>query len=385
MKKVLFLAYNVGLGDVISFSPLFLLAMENYSVDVVYTTGDPLPIGKLFFEKEIKGGLLRFLKKSEFSSAKSSEYDFTILADRRLFSLAMEMGKQAGCVIPIPLQKKRVGERLLYNCVFRPVLWLCGAHPKEILANSNERISKVVFEQFVHVAKIKASYSQFFERVRSRIEIKMSGQTPHMYSKSKKQLKGGTILVHLFRDLDYKRIDNNHLALAAKVICEEFPSHTVLVLTNPNNQWEKEAAEFFSKECNSNNLVAKLISPALPEICSLSLSASLYVGVDHGISHLASMFCPLSVVIYGGSKKLSLIHLLWPPQIDGEVKNLTSNLSLLMGKNRSALLLHPSENEYYNQSVKNSTLINAIMDNFKEAIMIAKNSKANSQVTGEVK
>ena len=53
-KSVLFMLHNLGLGDVLSFAPLFLSAFEEgYMVDVAYSTGGGGTVAGFVFGKEL--------------------------------------------------------------------------------------------------------------------------------------------------------------------------------------------------------------------------------------------------------------------------------------------------------------------------------------------
>jgi hypothetical protein len=357
-KAILFLVHTLGLGDLLSFSPIFLFAFkEGYSVDIAYEVGNPGPLATLLFNGE--KDRLRFLRPRTVLS-KKTDYRITVLGDRRCLGTVIALGTRAGTLLPIPIQARRKSERLLYDNLVIPSLRLFGVPSQKVLPNPGERVGRLVFRQFCKELGKTGSLAELAGDVRRRL-ARATGSKPEIR---------GAILVHLFRNLDYKLLGDEKLSLIAKCLGEEFPGCSVVLLFN--GPWEKERAEYFSSACQRFSIRCKLLSPPLKDIIPLSASARLYLGVDHGVSHLASLFCRRSVVIYGGSTRMSDIHLLWPPQLDGQVKQYSENLSLIKGKARLAVLLHPSAGQYLS-SARNPTLINRIVtyDTVRMALRLA--------------
>ena len=357
MKRILFLVHNLGLGDVLSFSPLFLLALrQDYAIDILYTTGDPELITQLIFKKELKSGKVQLLK----TLSEKSSYAIAILGDRRCIGTVLSLGSNIGILLPIPIQATRKRDIFLYNNLLKHLFTLRGMRHYPVTANPGKSIRYIVFEEFCQVIGKKASYNDYLEDVQCRIFARPPFGSNH-------------ILVHLFRDLWYKRLSKDSLSILARCLGEAYPDSVVNLLFNPLNEFEKEHAQYFATACKQNGLKVSLISLSLKEIAASASSAKLYLGVDHGISHLASLFCNNTMVIYGGSRKFSDIHLLWPPQVEGMMKIHSENISYVRGK-RTAVLLHPSSDQYLSHQKEDSKLINSILtyDNVSSALKLVK-------------
>ncbi len=352
-KAMAFMVHNLGLGDVMCFAPLFLLAMkQGYKVDIVFTSGSPQKVAQLIFAREMKKGDLRLIPPKQVLAEKT-RYDIAVVGDRRSLGTIMKMGKdRLGMVLPQPFHARRKNEILLYNWGARPLLRLSGIRSRHMVPNQGEAVGASVFGLFCDAIKEKGSYPDQAREVRERMRSSL---------KAGKGKSGKTILVHLFRDLDYKKIENAKLDIIAECLSKQFPDYRVITLLDAKSQWEKEHAEHFSASCTSHGMRCSLLSPSLEEAGRLACSASLYLGVDHGISHLASMFCARSIVVYGGSARQMGVHALWPPQITGKRTEISKNISRIQGEGRTAVLLHPSDDEYFSNPKNDSVLINRII------------------------
>ena len=352
-KAMAFMVHNLGLGDVMCFAPLFLIAMkQGYKVDVVFTTGSPQKVAQLIFPREMRKGDLRLIQPEQALSEKA-RYDVAVLGDRRSLGAVMKMGKgRLGMVLPQPFHARRRKEIFLYNWGAWPLLRLSGIRSGHMVPNQGEAVGASVFGIFCDAIGKKASYPDEAEEVRERMRSSI---------KAGRGKGGKTILVHLFRDLDYKKIENAKLDIIAECLSKQFPGYQVITLLDAKSPWEKEHAEHFSASCISHGMRCSLLSPTLEEAGRLAFSASLYLGVDHGISHLASMFCPRSIILYGGSARQMGVHALWPPQIAGRRTEISKNISRIQGNGRMAVLLHPSDDEYFSNPKNDSVLINRII------------------------
>jgi ADP-heptose:LPS heptosyltransferase len=350
--RILYLINTLAIGDVICLSPLIEYAVENgMGFDFVYREGSPEAIAKLLYPKELREGKLRLLKAPE------GAYEITIIGDRRLLLQARSMGKNAGTTIPVPVQSVRKKDLFIYNCFARPLLALSGCRPRKMLPNPGKRLSSILLEEICEVMGKTASHDQLLERVAARLGVKPTTEK--------------TILVHLFRDVPYRRLDQESMRKIAAALAANYPKSKITVMAG--NGWEAEQAAIFAKLCADAKLDAGVIRPKLEEIPGLAARAQLYVGVDHGATHLATLAAPKSLVLYGGSRHYCNMHLIWPPQAGGPPEKITENITIMHGK-LTALIIHPSEKECLAERTPNPKLINSIVtnENLKKALGLVK-------------
>jgi hypothetical protein len=323
---------------------------------VLCSVGD-WAVAKLIFPRELKEGRLRFPSRKD---SKTTNYRVAILGDRRCIRILPGLGK-IGAVIPMPVQSRRKRDLFAYNYVIRPSLRLLGIKSRSMLPNHGKSIRSVVFDEFCSELDIQGPMESFVEETRKRL-VRSVKPVPRTKN----------ILVHLFRQADYRMLREETLERIAQSICAELPKRKIVALYR--GDWEKGQAEHFAASCRRYGSECEAVSLPLKDVATLASSSFLFVGVDHGISHLASLLCTRSIVIYGGSRRKNDMHLLWPPQIEGEMKPASKNISVLKGDGRMAVLVHPSREEYLAHPKEDPMLINSIVtyDTVRKALRLAK-------------
>jgi hypothetical protein len=365
-ERILYAVHTIGIGDVVSFAPFFLLAMrKGYGVDIAYEVGEPAAIAHLLFPAELSDGRLRFIHVRNMEHTAERHYAVVLIGNRRWFGPILAMGGQRlGTAIPIPIQDHKHHLLFFYNNLMRPLLQLRGVRTLARLPTRERSVRAIVFEQLSEAIGGGPSLKEMVAEVRSRA-------LASAFHGSRRPSRKKMLLVHIFREVPYSRMNPESLQVTASCLAERFPSHKVIALSG--GAWERQMAEAFASSCKQHGLDCEVLSPSLEEVVRLAASTDLFISVDHGILHLASLVCRRSLVIYGGCRSHSDLNTLWPPQLIGEAEKMGAHFTRIREGERTAILLHPSHEEYLAQGRMTPILINRIVtcDNVRMALRLA--------------
>jgi hypothetical protein len=355
MKRLQLLFRNLGLGDVISFSPLILLARDHgFAVDVAYQRFAVPQIAALLFGRHGEEHV-RFGRADQFRGLR---YHAAILFDRHLLP-GFWLRPSAYDLLAMPVPERRRAQLLFYNAAVRAAMRLRGARARPLRASPGTSIGQLAFEDFAGYLGVAAQYSTHIPRVRAL--LRPAEEPP-----------ARQVVVHLFRDQSFKRLEPQTLSRVAQVLASAVTGAAEwLAVYDSASPFERQAAERVIQVFRSLNLRANLRgSPPLEEVVKLLASARLYAGVDHGISHLAGLLCPRSLVLYGGSQRHNDIHLLWRPLVEGEPVSHGPQVTSIESDTCRVALVHPAREEYSAQEAPDSRLINdvATAENLRRAL-----------------
>ncbi|GEM_PF-6872606 len=345
MKRLQLLFHNLGLGDVITFSPLVLLALDQgYAVDFVFAVNRSGGIGPLLFPGPVEEGRLRF---AGGAASAGERYDVTIVFDRKVMGRVLLRGGSRD-VLTIPVLAHRRMRIAIYNGVIATALRLRGLAPRAMRANPGRGIGQMVFEDFAGYLGVAADYHSCVPRVRALCLPPAAGPP-------------GSFLVHLFRDHPLRRLEDAALERIAEALTGTAgaPGGEFLLLFDPQSPFEAQAARKFAGMLSSSGRAGRLLAaPPLAEVALHLAAAPLYVGIDHGISQLAGLLSTRSLLLYGGFRNHSGVHRTWQPVMEAEPVEETPHVSVMRSRGRAVAMIHPAPAEYLAHRREDSALIN---------------------------
>ena len=330
----------MALGDFICFSPTFITALENgFLVDVICTSKGFANLDYVVFEKEKNFDAIRFL--SDFD--KSATYETVFLLDKKgiIPSINLLLKSKLKSLIPQSIQKNRSFERLVFNFTIRPLFGVFGSVCSPIFSNDSVPVWKFLFDSFCKKFSISADFNLVVESLKSKLNSQLVSSSKITIPKEK------FLVVHLFRDLDFKLLNSSSYLEIARFLKDNYSQYEILLLCNLSNSAETKQLSRFEDNLRSLGLKFRIL-PKLTffDIIKIANSTPIYLGLDHGISHLFALFCKRSVLLYGSTKKRPHIDLLWPPLITGEQIEVSPEIRSLKNSNSSCVIIHASSDDY---------------------------------------
>lgn len=305
-KRILFSCTILHLGDFLYFSPVILLALDQgYEVDVhIDAKNIPQNMDQVLFKEEISSRKVRF-----FSDAAMlyDFYDIKVIMNPGLFKKTLIA----------QLQKKGYGKKVIivfslpskYYYLFllsKPFFFFSGS---SLVVRFSE---KNYFVQIFDILKVDKKRTFSLREINRRLPVE-------------KQEASDSLIVHIFRNSPDRVFSREKLRELAHWC--DLRKKKIIVLYNSKDSAESQMASEFISFCReSKSDVQDIGFTELPKLIGLLRSANLYLGVDHGVSHLAAFNARKGIIIHGGGPRWKNVHVVWRPVKGTTWKNVAKNI-----------------------------------------------------------
>lgn len=347
-KNIAFIIPTLALGDFLCFSPSFIYALDQgIFVDVICEKKSFGNMDSILFLKEKRFDAIRFLPSLD----KTRSYDAVFLMDRKgiIPSLSFAKNSKLKNVSVAPIQSKRMVDLLAFNIFIAPLFSFFGTKCEKLKADDSSPIYLSVFESLKTIFPSQSNFDSTNSNLISRLNsIPSQIQAP----------KNPYALIHLFRDLDFKLLSDTSFYNIAKFLSQNYKNTPLLLLCNIDNPQERSLLLKFENSLKSFNLNFRILPKSnYLEIIAFAKDAQFYLGLDHGISHLCSLFSKKSVLLYGATKSRPYIDRLWPPMVFGEASELSPCVRTIRNSTSCVSIIHPSGDDYSTADKSNPSLL----------------------------
>jgi ADP-heptose:LPS heptosyltransferase len=358
-KNIAFIIPTLALGDFLCFSPSFIYALEQgIFVDVICEKRSFGNLDSIIFFKEKRFDAIRLLPSLD----KNRSYDAVFLMDRKgiIPSLSFAKNSKLKSVCTTPIQSKRMLDLFAFNFLIVPLFSLFGTKCSKLKSNDSTPIYSHTFDSLKSLFPSQMSFIDAISNLVSRIN---SVSTSSQFQVPKSPYA----LIHIFRDLDFKTLSDSSLYTIAKFLSENYKQTQFLLLCNLENPQERSMLLKFENHLKSFNLNFRILpKSSYLDIVKIASNSQFYLGLDHGISHLCSLFSKKSILLYGATLKRPYIDRLWPPMVFGETTDVSHCIRLLGNSTSSVSIIHPSVADYSSADEKDPSFLlnkNLNMDN----------------------
>lgn len=361
-RNIAFIIPTLALGDLLCFAPSFIYALDQgIFIDVICEKKSFGNMDSIIFFKEKRLDAIRFISSLD----KSRSYDAVFLMDRKgiIQSLLFAKNSKLKNLSISPVQSRRKFEIIAFNFLIAPLFSFFGTKCSKLKSNDSKPTYLSIFDSL----KVLFPSQNTFDICLSNLVARLNSVS----SSNIQAPKSPYALIHLFRDLDFKTLSDSSFYNIAKFLSENYKDTQFLLLCNLENVRERSLLLTFENHLKSFNLSFRILPKSnYLEIMNFAKDAQFYLGLDHGISHLCSLFSKKSVILYGATITRPYIDLLWPPMVFGETIQISPYVRNIRSTPLDVSIIHPSDQDYSSADKKDPSFLlnkNINPDNLKLA------------------